>query len=351
MMSRKKFEGFAYLRVVFSWIIVTWHGRFLGETPAMKIADSYSANFKDIFQCNLMQMGVPIFIIISLFLFIDRYYLNISKGVSSKPYLKKRLCNFLALYVFWRVIYFFFGIGKFWHQPRGFARNIYHLIFGADTVLYYFVEMIWLLIVVYLMCKFTAKFSNKQKLYIYSLLSILSIGITSSLYFLPLQLKIEGLRNFSPIVFIPYIFSSLLIHHIYNNYRTYCNKIMLALTVISIALIISEWIILPDKVYLQNGLASALTGYGRASLVTSSVALFLLVLNFEKKPPCIIENLANISLYVFCLHPIFIKLFSELSNGWFIFAVVSSTLVFSELLYFLKKKTVLGKSKLIGYIL
>lgn len=317
----------------------------------MKIADSYSANFKDIYQCNLMQMGVPIFIIISLFLFIDRYYLNISKGVSSKPYLKKRLCNFVALYVFWRVIYSFFGIGKFWHQPRGFARNIYHLIFGSDTILYYFVEVIWLLIAVYLMLKFTAKLSSKQKLCIYSLLSVLSIGITSSLYVLPLQLKIEGLRYFSPIGFIPYVFSSLLIHHIYNNYRTYCNKIMIILAAISIIFIILEWKILPDKVYLQNGIASALTGYGRVSLVISSMALFLLVLNFKKKPPQIIENLADISLYVFCLHPIFINLFSELPHGWFIFAVVGSTLACSELLYLLKNKTVLGKSKFIGYIL
>lgn len=311
MTTGKKFEGFTYLRVVFSWMIVAWHGRFLGQTPAMKIADSYTANVKDIIQFNIFSMGVPIFIIISLFLFINRYYLNISKGISPESYLKKRLCNFLALYIFWRLIYFFFGIGKFWHKPRGIFRNIYHLIFGADTVLYFFVEMIWLLIAVHLICKFTAKLSCKQKLYIYSLFTVLSLVITSSLYVLPLGLRIECLKYFSPICFIPYIFSSLLIHHLYTNYRTYCNKIMLVLAIISVALIISDWILLPDKVYLQNGIASALTGYGRPSLVTSSMALILLVLNVEKKPPCIIENLGNISLYVFCFHPIFISLLGE----------------------------------------
>ena len=249
------------------------------------------------------------------------------------------------------MFYFFFSIGKFWDTPRGLVRNIYHLIFGGDTVLYYFVEMLWLLIAVHLICNFMAKFSNKQKLYVYSLLTLFSMVITFSLYFLPLGLKIESLRYFSPICFIPYIFTSLLIHHISANYRAYCNKIMIVLAVISIVLIIFEWEILPDKVYLQNGIRSALTGYGRPSLVTSSMALILLVLNIEKKPPLIIENLGNISLYVFCFHSIFIKLFSEISHGWFIFAVVSSTLVFSELLYFLRKKTVLGKSKILSYIL
>lgn len=351
MLTKKKIEGFTYLRAIFSWIIVSWHGNFLGETPAMKIADSYTANFKDFYLCNIMQMGVPIFIIISLFLYIQKFYSNIEKGLPQKPYLIKRLCNFLSLYVFWRIIYAFFSIGKFWYQPRGFARNIYHLIFGADTVLYYFVEMIWLLIAVYIMCKITVKLSHKQKLYIYSALSILSMLITFSLHFMPLVLKIEGLRYFSPICFIPYIFTSLLIHHIYTNYKTYCTKIMLVFALISIVLIILEWKILPDKVYIENGIRSALTGYGRPSLVTSSMALILLVLNIVKKPPRIIENLGNISLYVFCLHSIFINVFGALSGVWFILAVVIATLVVSELLYLLKIKTPLGKSKIVGYIL
>ena len=97
MTTRKKIEGFTYLRAIFSWIIVSWHGDFLGETPAMKIADSYTANLKDFYLCNIMQMGVPVFILVSLFLYIDRYYLNLTQGLSSKPYFKKRLCNFLAL--------------------------------------------------------------------------------------------------------------------------------------------------------------------------------------------------------------------------------------------------------------
>ncbi len=351
MPTRKQFEGFTYLRAIFSWMIVSWHGEFLGNTPAMKIADSYSANPKDIYQCNLIAMGVPVFIIISLFLYIDRYYSNISRELSSKAYLKKRVLNFSVLYIFWRVIYSFFSIGKFWYQPRGFVRNIYHLIFGDDTVLYYFVEMIWLIIATHILCQFTAEFSSKQKIYLYSLLSVFSTCLTFSLHFLPLGLKIESLRYFSPICFIPYIFTSLLIHHIYTNYKTYSTKIMIVLAVISIVFIIFEWRILPDKVYLENGIRSALTGYGRPSLVTSSMALMLLVLNVNKKPPLIIENLGNISLYVFCLHSIFIKLFYELSSAWFILAVVCSTLACSELLYFLKKKTFLRKSKIIGYIL
>lgn len=349
-MTRKKLEGFTYLRVAFSWIIVGWHGNFLGETPLMKVADRYTANLKDIYQCNVMQMGVPIFILISLFLYIDRYYSTVSQGLSSKPYLKKRICHFSVLYMFWRVIYSFFGIGQFWHQPRGLVRNVYHLIFGADTVLYYFVEIIWLVLAVHILCQFTTNFSGKQKLYVYSVLSVFSMCLTFSLHFLPLSLKLESLRYFSPIGFIPYVFSSLLVHHMYTNYRTYCNKIMIVLAVISIGLIVAEWLLLPDKVYIQNGFRSALNGYGRPSLVTSSMALILLVLKCNKKPPRIIENLGNISLYVFCLHSIFIKLFDGLSNGWFIVAVVGSTLVLSELLYFLKTKTVLGKSKVIGYI-
>lgn len=42
-MTRKKLEGFTYLRAAFSWIIVGWHGNFLGETPLMKVADRYTA--------------------------------------------------------------------------------------------------------------------------------------------------------------------------------------------------------------------------------------------------------------------------------------------------------------------
>lgn len=334
-MKKERFEGLTYIRAIFSWIIVVWHGHFLGTTPGLTVQDHYYVNWRDVFQFNIVPIGVPIFLVMSLFLYVEKYHRLVEDGKDPAGYLKKRLVHFFVLYVVWRIVYAFFNIGTFWVEERGLVRNIYHLVFGADTILYFFVELLWLIPATHIVLTLTSKLTNRKKTVIYVSLLVVSVAITSSVYLWPLGVKMEALRYFSPVGFLPYLPVALLTHHLFRNYFSHCNKIILILAPLSIVLSVLDWIVLPDNIYFSNGINAPITGYGRPSLVVASIVLILLVLKIKQKPPMIIENLGNISLYVFCTHMIFRRLFDNLPFVWFVILVTLSTLIVSEALYYL----------------
>ena len=249
------------------------------------------------------------------------------------------MIHFASLYVIWRFVYFLFKLDTFWSAPRGLIRNIYHLIFGADTILYFFIELIWLIPVAHIVLSLTAKFSNLKKLLIYLCMLVIAVGITSSIYFWPLGIKIESLRYFSPVGFLPYLPVALLAQLLFRNYSAFCNKIIAVFVPAAIILSAADWIFLPDNIYFSNGINAPITGYGRPSLVVSCFVLILIVLKIKQKPPFIIENLGNISLYVFCVHMIFHIMFGRLCDDlpllWHSMFVIFSTLIASEILYYL----------------
>ena len=88
-MKNERIEGFTYLRAVFSWIIVVWHGHFLGTSPGLTIQDHYYANWRDVFHFNIVPIGVPIFLTMSLFLYIEKFHRLIGFGENPAKYLKK----------------------------------------------------------------------------------------------------------------------------------------------------------------------------------------------------------------------------------------------------------------------
>ncbi len=339
--SPDKIHGFTWLRVILSWMIVIWHGHFLGISPAMTVQKRYVPNLLDIFHMNIVQLGVPLFLLISLFLFIRKE----TKKQLKPGYLGNRLLHFAVVYFVWRFVYFCFSIGNLWVSARGIPRNIYHLIFGADTVLYFFVELIWMTGVTALFNHFLKTSTPRQKLILYSLGGGVSLVLTSSLYFLPLGLRIETLRYFSPIAFLPYLFFAQILYLLVYNYSKYLNILSFWGVLLSLGFIVLDWLILPSAVYLQNGIGAAITGYGRCSLVFSSVTVFLCFLKIESPPPRVINNLSDISLYVFVIHPLAIRLCSRFSHGIYICFVCLITLLCSELLFVVMKHFHLSDNK------
>ncbi len=330
--SSGKVHGFTWLRTILSWMIVVWHGHFLGVSQAMTEQSHYTPSILDIFHMNIVQLGVPLFLLISLFLFIRKY----DTGQLPPKYTFTRILHFLLIYLAWRSVYFCFGIGNLWISERGILRNIYHLVFGGDTVLYFFVELIWLTALTAVLSYLLNYLETRAKILLFSSLLGLSLIITSCLYILPLGIRIESLRYFSPIGFLPYLFAAQLLY-ILN--RDFCvNKLIIIMSFLSIALIAIDWMLLPSAIYLKNGIGAAITGYGRVSLVCTASTFFLLFLKVQSPPPVIINNLSNISLYVFVIHPIAIKICNAYTRCVYILLVCLITLICSELLFWIMNR-------------
>ena len=331
--ENERIHGFTYLRAILSFMILAWHAHFLGETPILTARKSYYPNPADVYQMNIVQIGVPLFIVMSLYLYVRKRELN---GGFSRKYFTKRLLYFTILYIVWRSLFAVFKIGSFWIPERGLIRNIYHLIFGADTALYFFVELILFLIVTEIVCRIIEKVNNK--LLVLFILLFFSLVVTMSLYLMPLGIKMESLRYFSPVGFIPYPFLTLILFYFHNTYDKKQQKhAMIISSSLSVIFIAFDWLFLTDSEYLTNGFGAAMSGYGRLSVVTLSFTVALIFLNIKKQPGKIIDFLSKTALYVFCLHPIFIKVLGSIENR-FIFCslVLVLTYICAALIYMIK---------------
>ena len=83
---------------------------------------------------------------------------------------------------------------------------------------------------------------------------------------------------------------------------------MISLFVSGMAFAVFEWAYLPNAVFIERGYSIAFPSYARISVVLLSMSIFGLMLKIGRSPSKIIEYLASLSLYVYCVHQIFIKL-------------------------------------------
>lgn len=130
--------------------------------------------------------------------------------------------------------------------------------------------------------------------------TMILIGVT---YFAPDVLKIEGLRYFSPIGFVPLVFVAALIYE--HDGKT---NLAAALGLFFLGLICAwaEWVRLPDAMYLESGYSMAIPLYARLSILAISFSAFAIAFYVKRKPGKIIETMSRISLYVYCVHQLVI---------------------------------------------
>ncbi len=305
----KRISGITYLKAFLPLLVIGCHARPFSKLLYSMTPLPNSPSFNDILFLNVFSLAVPIFFIISLYLYLKKR----SRSENVGSVFKARIIYLAVLFLVVRGIYLIFGIGNLWVSKRGMVRNVYHLVFGGgDTLLYYLEALIFLIILLEIVIRVFSKL-NIQKTKIYCIFAAVLTVLIIAFYFVPFaSLKVEALRFFSPICFLPYVFIALIFDKLKDKPKIWQLSALLGLGIISA---IIEWRFLPDTLFLQSGYQVALPSYGRPSVVLISAAIFGFSLYIEDKPSKAIEYMSALSLYVYCIHQIVITCVSDKSSN------------------------------------
>lgn len=332
----KRIHGITYLKAFLPLLVITCHIRPFGESSFMTLPLPTFPDFKDIFYINISAVAVPVFFLITFYLYL---YKRQQQNVTPKKLILSRVRYFLILFLTVRTLYLFLNIGNLWINERGLARNLYHLLFGGgDTLLYYLELSIYFLIFLEIYYTLADKLKwNKKATSIAGLaVSILLIIVLS--FFSPyVALKIEALRYFSPVAFLPYIFMASILHESDGVIK---NKYLFIMLLLSAIFFVIEWKYLPDKAFLESGYSLAMPLYAKVSTVLLSVSVFGFALKIKKCPAKIIGYASGLSLWVYCIHQVIINLLTDININSFLMycAVTVITYIISIIIFELTKK-------------
>jgi len=332
----KYFYGFDYLRIISCFFIVGWHLKLFGWDNILINPESHATipTFADVIYANLFLMAVPLFLLISIFLFIHNR--------KNKPdYFKKRIFYLIIVYLFWTVIY------SIIYQNGLKTVNILnpaYIMSGAGSVGYFLFSLIVLVVLTELLIDIRKYLSENQFVVLNIFLFCFSLFLL--IFRIPLSnmtgyLGIYFLSLWSPINFLPYPFIAFIIMNFFEKDKLVKIpwKLFAILTFIIIVISATEWYVLPDKVhYLIDGMS--ITPYARLSIVVSSILVFLLFLGITNESPRIIKKFSELTMGIFLIHSIIIfklpeiwpELYMNLTNMnqiaiTFIFVVSASAIV------------------------
>lgn len=313
-----KFEGFDYLRAIFSIAIVADHtGLFLLATFL-----GISA-LTDVLYANFSYVAVPVFFQISLFLF---YLKNEKLGL--QYFIQKRLSKLVSLYLFWvfvKVLCDLFINNENWvikvatSSVRGLLEMI---VSGGNSPFYFFFSLLFITILAKIFILLSSKFKgllgktqiNYFLLFISCILifsfSIIGLITTNDpsdkqMTFLSVFSSIAQ-WNYNPLNFLPYIFTAAIVVQELKEgkLRSITPQFRFKLYILAALFLIFtllEW----------YGLKNLLQ-YSRLSLVFSSWLLLYLALLSTRKPAAIITFISNCSLGLYAFHLLFTHvLFSD----------------------------------------
>lgn len=248
----------------------------------------------------VMRLAVPLFFIVSLFLF--------SRKIRDFSYVKQRLQQLLLIGFIWSFIFFICSGGlngcvkvfmsiakKITSSPNLF---FYYFFSNIETVYYFFTSLsIVLFITFYLQNK-----SNKL-IFIFLICSVLTIGI------LPLIFPNLAVV-YNPMNFVSYAPTSILMNRFFPSLIKQRLKVSLILLLIGALFTFWEIKISSTGVFL-------LDGYTRNSLVFLSAGIFLMSF-FIQSTNKVIEFMSEQSLSLYLLHFCLFPLVGTIDNIMFI---------------------------------
>lgn len=302
--NTNKIHGLDYLKCISIILVVIWH---VFEPWRLKEYNSWTY-ITDILSYNFILLAVPIFFQISLLLF----YL---KRSDEENYLKRRLPKLFKIYIFWFFIYVICKIveSRFNYSFPQDIISLLGFIASAGGSLFYF---LFSLIIITILAEFCWIFINKtsHQILIYS-----SLFIISCLFILLVTLNSVSLdKNFSsiliywsPVNFIPYIFSGFLLFKALliskqRNMLNNGNLLLIALLIISLLFAALEWRNLYNSSNSSPWGIFHLPVYSRLSLVFGSGALVFGCLIYKPRQLLTIKLISDYSLGIYCIH-LFVK--------------------------------------------
>ena len=305
----KYFQGFDYLRIVLCIFIVGWHIKILGwaDTFINPASSVVLPTIADIIYADLFLVAVPLFFLISTFLYI-------ANRKNKTGYFRKRLFYLILVYIFWFIIFsFVFSDGL----KYTYIFSPIYIMTGAGSVGYFLFSLIILVVITESMYVLQNILDARQFLS----LTALSLFISCSLLIIRVPLShaagtlgVYFLGFWSPVNFLAYPFIAFLLMTAYDEkWTTRLRwKHYFGMASLIVILIAAEWWLLPDKINPVDGMSIA--PYARLSVVVSSILVFLLFVQIQRETPPIIKVFSELTMGIFLLHSIIIFKLPEISS-------------------------------------
>lgn len=281
--------------------VVAWHMILFGRSDLFSASEfeNHHLVFSDIINFYFLLLPVPVFFLISFFLFFQK---------AARPlfHVRKRLMKLCRLYCIWTGIYIlFYGYMTNYHSlmPDTLHKAIIAIISGYHSAYYFLFSLILLTIIAYII--------TKSPLNIIWFLLIISL---LSLYYFPFLVKTNNNLSFltaywNPVNFLPYLFIAKVINDYWEKTQIIkskkINRLLICISGLFLLSAIFEWIWLKDKnFFLYNHMA--IPPYTRLSIATGAVLIFCFSLLATKPPNRIIVFLSRYSLAIYCIHGYFV---------------------------------------------
>lgn len=249
--EKQKFQGFYFLRAIFSIIVVALHADLFNLLSGKLKLDELS----NILTANVGYLAVPVFFQISLFLFCLK-----RNELGEFYFIKKRLPKLTYLYLFWTILIIILNI--FFKEKRiilgqmFFENPLEFIISGGYTPYYFFFSLIFLTMLAEITISRLNRIKNSIERLIVSygflmcscclifLFSIIDLTITT---YVGIDYEIfTRISNY--LNFLPYVFTAVIVSDEFNqrklNKSSYSFIIkMFILFILFLVFTILEWIL------------------------------------------------------------------------------------------------------------
>ena len=289
------YAGFDYLRAALSLAVIAIHTKLLATHGNFSFDDRFGINVFDIVHFNVFFLAVPVFFIISLFLFYKKDESLLKSG--------RRIYHLLVLYVFWTGTWILF---KDTRPDDGILGIILYIMRGGKSIFWFFLS----LTIATVLAALTRKLSTKLA-WIALALSTLAVALFPLLnIYDPTYRYLVAFWN--PLQFIPYVFAAKLFVH-YENVLSSGKRIQFMLLMLFVVLCCVEWATLvhPNHQLVQ---IVQIPLYTRVSVVAGASLFFVAALQIKRPPPSFIKALSSASLGMYCVHPFLISLTLTIRN-------------------------------------
>lgn len=288
------YYGFDYLRAFMSLAVVAWHLQVFGISALFDKNEflRHAISFSDIINFHLLLLAVPVFFLISLFLFFDHYKTH-------DRYFKNRIKKISGLYGFWLGLFLLFYAWRYGFVsllPTDGKDLLVKITSGWSTLYYFFFSL--------LLMTCLARIVARMRRSIVWLLLVISLA---SLWGAAFLVKIGAAPNYlvaywNPLNFVPYVFIARLWAD--NADKHLCPLRALPFFLLSVGFVFAaffewQWMINSNN-FQYNG--SALPAYTRVSLVLAAVIVFCWSFLLRHRPNRLIRFLSDYSLGLYCLH-------------------------------------------------
>lgn len=313
--QENKFEGFEFLRAIFSIAIVA-----LKTNLFLLVEILFSANFSYMLMASFSYLAVPVFLQISLFLF----YLKSDRS-GFLYFLKKRLPRLVSLYCFWVGLKIVSDIVL--HGQLQSIKNsasspenlVEFIVSGAQSPFFFFFSLIALSTLAAALTTFwrTLKKTSKKvwfyywflfiSLFLVFFLSVIEL-LMNTLSNAPSPALVRSMSNiafwdYNVINFLPYLFTTAIVLQEFYDGKLRRLSFWLELRLGGLLFLFLFF------TALEWHLFGKLLHYARLSLVFGSWFLLYVALLSSRKAPPIVKFLAASSLGIYGFHVLLYELF------------------------------------------